>query len=124
MANNPNASANLVPFRRGIDPRRRGNGRPRGRRNLSSIVRNLMESPITWKDIPFGDTSGYRLKFDGLVPWEAIVYVAVGQALSGDIMAMEWLRKAAYGNKVDIPLDSQRPGISQVKELTIRIAER
>lgn len=121
MANNPNAVANLVPFRTGNDPRRNGNGRPLGRRSLSGIVRSLLESEVAWEDMPVRDKNGYCLRLDRLVPWEAIVYVALGQALSGNLSAMEWLRKAAYGNKVDFESQSKQASITHARKLTITI---
>src|SRR5690554_3544401 len=82
---------NLKPFI-GVDDPRRQNGRPRGAKNLATIVRELENEDFDWSQpyIKQKNLSG--------APWRAIVAVALSQALDGNILASEWLRKAAYGN--------------------------
>jgi hypothetical protein len=82
-----------------------------------------MENGVAWKDMPVRDNDDYCLRADSLVPWEAIVYVALGQALSGNIQAMEWLRKAAYGNKLDVAIPSDTPNIANARKIVIEIKE-
>lgn len=72
------------------------NGRPKGSKNLSSIVRELENEEFDWSVLP---TRVAALKVCGS-PWRAIVYIALVEACLGDMRAAEWLRKAAYGNNV------------------------
>lgn len=75
-------------------------GRPKGRRNLATIIRDLMEDPsFNWKNVPIKDKD--KAKELGS-PWEAIVHTAMAQAYSGNKDAREWLRKAGYGDKIDV----------------------
>ena len=95
MANNEN----LVPFTGADDPRRM-NGRPKGSKNLATIVRELENEEFDWSLVPIkGDKE--TVKKIG-APWKAIVFTALSKACDGDVKAMEWLRKSGYGDKLDI----------------------
>jgi hypothetical protein len=84
---------NLKPFT-GIDDPRRQNGRPKGSKNLATVVRELENEDFDWSKIP-----SKRKNLSGS-PWQAIVYTAIAKALKGDIRAMEWLRQSGYDNKL------------------------
>lgn len=80
------------------------NGRPKGRRSLSTIIREMGEgaNKLDWEKLP-DDAKALRQKYgDDLPPFEVVVYVAMGQAMKGDQQAREWLRKAGYGDQLDI----------------------
>lgn len=82
------------------------NGRPKGRRNLATIIRDLMEDPdFDWKNVPIKDKDKAR---EIGSPWEAIVHTAMAQAWTGNKDAREWLRKAGYGDKIDVTSDGKR----------------
>lgn len=105
MITNPNPKLeNLIPYVKGQSGN--PNGRPKGRKNLSTIVKDLLEDDeFNWDILPtkakdFGKSVGN--------PWKAIVFVAVARALSGDVRPMEWLRKSGYGDKLDIMSDGKR----------------
>lgn len=88
-----------------FQPGQSGNpkGRPKGRRSLSTIIRELGEGAdkLNWELMP-DDAKDLQKKYGDVLPFEAIVYVAMGQAVKGDQQAREWLRKAGYGDKLDI----------------------
>ena len=42
--NNPNATDNLKPFKKGNDPRRNLEGRPKGSRSLTVVLREIIEA--------------------------------------------------------------------------------
>lgn len=79
-------------------------GRPKGRKSLSTIIRDIGEQQIDWKKIPVTAKSAEQLKsqFGDSTPFEAIVLAAFKEALTGYIPAMEWLRRAGYGDKLNV----------------------
>lgn len=84
------------------------NGKPKGRRSLSTIVRDLGESQIDWDAMgTTPDTLELKKKFQGRTAFEAISIVAQAQAMAGDNQAREWLRKAGYGDKMDITTNDE-----------------
>jgi hypothetical protein len=92
---------NLKPFTGADDPRRM-NGRPKGRKNLATLIRELEEEDFDWSKIPkLSDEAKENLKSIGS-PLKAIVLVATTQALTGNKEAREWLRRAGYGDKLDV----------------------
>lgn len=97
MANNPNAAANLNPAKPGEV--RNPNGRPKGSKNLKTIVRELEAEDFDWEQVPTNVNQAVKNLGS---PWKAIVYVALGQAVNGDEKAREWLRKSGYGDKLDL----------------------
>lgn len=91
---------NLTPFKPGQSGN--PNGRPKGSRSLSTIIRGLTENPPDWNLLPLKGKEEMAKRYQHKSAWEAIVYVAIGQAMAGDTQAREWLRKSGYGDKVDI----------------------
>jgi len=90
---------NLKPFVEGDDPRRNTNGRPKGGKNLATIVRELEAEDFDWSKVPIKQKDAVKSMGS---PWRAIVFTAVAKAVSGDVKAMEWLRKSGYGDKLDV----------------------
>lgn len=96
---NPNPdTSNLKPFTGADDPRR-SNGRPKGSKNLATIVKELENENFDWKYVPIKAKEAAK---EIGSPWRAIVYTAVASAMSGNVKAMEWLRKSGYGDKLDL----------------------
>lgn len=89
---------NLTPVKPGqvLNP----NGRPKGSKNWSTIVREMMEDENFV--IKVTDKSGKitQLKY----PARVITDVMIRKATSGDVQAAKWLRETGYGNKLDIDL--------------------
>lgn len=84
------------------------NGRPRGSKNLSSIIREFEEEDFDYSKLPYLNKNA-RVKFGEIgAPFRAVVYVALEKGLKGDVKAMEWLRKAGYGDKIDLTSKGQR----------------
>lgn len=92
---------NLKPFTGADDPRRH-NGRPKGRRNLSTIVRDILEDEIDWTLVPIKNATELSERYKDKRAWEAMVYVAFAQAMTGNMKAADWLSKAGYGNKLEV----------------------
>lgn len=90
-------NGNLIPASKGEI--RNPNGRPKGSKNLTTIVRELEDENFDWSKMPTQQKDGVT-KLGA--PWKAITYVAMERALDGDIRAADWLRKAGYGDKVDV----------------------
>lgn len=82
------------------------NGRPKGRRTLATIIRDLEKEDFDWSKVP-NLTDDDRKKFDGHSPFEVIATRALIQASMGDQKAREWLRKAGYGDKLDVTTDGR-----------------
>lgn len=78
------------------------NGRPKGRKNLATLVREMMEDEeFDFSLIPLkGDQKEWAKKMGA--PWKSIVAVAYTKAMIGDTKAMEFLRKSGYGDHVDL----------------------
>lgn len=98
-----------------------GGGRPKGRRSLSTIVRDLGEQELDWDtfDADHTDVDKLKKRFRNRTGFEAISIVAQQQALAGDNQAREWLRRAGYGDKMDITSNEETitPTVSVSKEM-------
>lgn len=88
---------NLTPIKKGqvLNP----NGRPKGSKNLSTIIRELENEDFDWSLVPIKQKDAAK-KIGS--PWKAIVYTAVAKAYSGDVQAMKWLNDSGYGKKYEI----------------------
>ena len=99
MPNNPNAVDNLVHWPKGVSGNL--NGRPKNRRSLATIVRDLEDEDFDWSNLPIKGKGKEAIIAMGS-PWKAIVVVALGQAAAGSQQARDWLRKSGYGDKLDL----------------------
>lgn len=113
MANKHPKQQNLVPF----PPGQSGNpnGRPKGSKSLSTIIRELEDEQFDWKLFPKHSKAlkeFVEMSFPIGSPFRAIVYRAVLDAVGGKgvekVAAREWLRKAGYGDKLDLTSKGQR----------------
>lgn len=95
---------NLTPFVEGEERARvagaiGGRGKL-GTKHLSTLVKEIGDN-IDWDRTNLKNKADVKQKY-GKNGWKAVVYVAFTKAISGDIKAMEWLRKSGYGDKLDI----------------------
>lgn len=92
--------ATLVPFTGANDPRRH-NGRKKGSKNLATLIRELENEEFDWSQVP---KHGQKLQahFGGKSPLKVIVLVTMLQGIRGSKDAREWLRKAGYGDQLDV----------------------
>ena len=97
MPNNPKAVDNLIPAKKGEV--RNPKGKPKGTKNLATLVRELESEDFDWTHVPIKNKEAVAAMGS---PWKAILTVALGQAISGDKHAREWLRKSGYGDKLDL----------------------
>lgn len=81
-------SQNLVPFQKGYDSRRQ-NGRKKGSKNVSTIIKDLLETDF--KKIKNSSLKSKIEKQNSKTAKEAIISVIIQKALSGDIKSVEWL---------------------------------
>lgn len=88
---------NLTPWESGQS----GNptGRPKGSKNLATIVRELESDDFQWDKLPIKQKDAVMQVGS---PFRAIVYKALEMAIAGDIKAMEYLRRSGYGDKLDV----------------------
>jgi hypothetical protein len=63
-------------------------------------VREIL-GDIDWDKVPVKNAKQLQEKY-GRRGWDALVYVATAKAASGDIRALEFLRKSGFGDMVDI----------------------
>ena len=94
---------NLQPWTKGTSGN--PNGRPKGSRNVSTLIRDIMENAPKWSMVPVYDTSQLEKIYQSKSAWEAVIYVAFAHALKGDIKAMDWLSKNGYGDRSNIGRD-------------------
>ena len=92
---------NLKPFKPGNPG---GPGRPKGRKSLSTIVRDILEQEVDWKKLPVKNTDEFEERYGSkTILAEAMVRAAVVEALSKNgHQAREWLRKSGYGDKLQL----------------------
>lgn len=113
MANRKPKQTNLVPFPKGTSGN--PNGRPKGSKSLSTIIRELESEEFDWKLFPKHSRElkdFIDLSYPIGSPFRAIVYRALLDAIGGKgvekVAAREWLRKAGYGDKLDLTSKGQR----------------
>lgn len=89
------------PVEHQFKPGESGNpkGRTKGTKNLATIIRELEGEDFDWSLVPIKQKD-IAQKIGS--PWRAIVYTAIAAAYSGNVKAMEWLRKSGYGDKLDV----------------------
>lgn len=95
---------NLTPVQPGqvLNP----NGRPKGSKNLSTIIKELEAEDFDWSLVPIKQKDAAQ-KIGS--PWRAIVFTAVAKAYAGDTRAMDWLAKHGYGEKLVHSGDPSNP---------------
>lgn len=110
---NPNA---IPPEHSKWKPGQSGNpkGKAKGTKSLATIIRELESEDFDWTHVPIKNKEAVKQMG---TPFKAIVMVALGQAISGDRHAREWLRKAGYGDKLDIVSDGEQLQTIQVVDL-------
>lgn len=82
-------------------------GRKKGVRLLSTIIREIGEAEIDWQNFPISNIERYQKVFNNKRAWDAVVYVAFAQAMTGDPAARRWLSETAFGKKIELDLDEQ-----------------
>lgn len=111
---NENSLKNLILFKDGES----GNpkGKPKGRKSLATIIRELEEEEFDWSLFPAKGNRELEKLIEQLgpigSPFRAIIYKAVLDAIAGKstekAAAREWLRKAGYGDKLDLTSKGER----------------
>lgn len=107
-----NNHQNLKQWRKGESGN--PNGRPIGSKNWSSIVKELLESDELINDLITKKLFHPNIKSYKSTTSQAIGIVMVLKALEGDIRAAEWLRKTAYGDKIELS-ETTTPPIALVE---------
>lgn len=106
-------TSGLIPFPKGVSGN--PNGRPKGTKSLATIIRELEDEEFNWDLFP--KHSRELKEFIALAgpvgsPFRAIVYRALLDSVGGKgiekVAAREWLRKAGYGDKLDLTSKGQR----------------
>lgn len=111
MANNQN----LKPFTKN-DPRRIN--KPKGAIHISTLIQNLAEE-LDWDKVPLKNKKELKSKY-GKNGISAMIYVALGKAISGDTRAMTFLAKFGYGEK---QIHSFESDLFTDKKLEITVVE-
>lgn len=90
---------NLKPFTGADDPRRM-NGKPKGTKHLSTLIRDIGDN-IDWSKTTLKNKEQLEANY-GKNGWKAIVYVAWTKAMTGDAQAMKWLAENGFGKQLDL----------------------
>lgn len=99
-------------------------GYQKGRRNLSTIIKALLEEPLDFAKLDTEKAAKLAATYEGRSGWEALVHVAYIKALTGDIKASEWLSKSAYGSRQIIEADPPlMPLVPAMKEAVMKQLE-
>ncbi len=96
---------NLIPFK----PGQSGNpaGVPKGTKHLTTIIRELASKPIEWEKLNLKNADALKAKYKNSNAWEAIIYVAFTQAMTGDAAARRWLSESAFGKNINISAEGE-----------------
>lgn len=96
MANNPNAAANLTPFK----PGQSGNpkGKPKGIKHINTWVQELMHDE-EFEALIYDAKVGVK-EFKG-APLKAIIKAQMIKAINGDTKAYDSLVKSGWAQKVE-----------------------
>jgi hypothetical protein len=92
-------------------------GKPKGTKSLSTLIRELENEDFDWELVPI-KVKDQAKKIGS--PWKAIVFTAMAKAYSGDVKAMEWLRKAGYGDKLNVEVEG---GLFSENKLVIEVVK-
>ena len=100
---------NLQPWQKGISGN--PNGRPKGSRNIKSIIRDLLNDPDSYNLLP---RNALR---DTQTPLEAIISMLMIKSIRGDVRAADVLLKYT----VDREILAEEGGFFSQEKLIIRI---
>ena len=95
-------------------------GRPKGSRNMSTIVKELLFDE-KFADKMLATKPGYWQHLPDKNFASAVVTAMIIKALGGDIKAATWLRVTGYGNKVEPP--AQERNLRPVSVFNMRTGE-
>lgn len=98
------------------------NGRPKGIKNWSTIVQDLLADEKLLKQML--STSKNKPKFLEALPTNnaanAIVATMIVKSIGGDKQAAEWLRKTGFGDKM---IHEMEDGFFQTKKLEVEVVK-
>lgn len=106
---------NLKPFQKGDDPRRQ-NGRKPGSKNISTIVKEILDADLD--EISDSEIKKLVQKTNSRTVKEAIVHTIIRKSLTGDIKATDWV--CSYLENIE---SQSEPRFFDSKEIEIRIVE-
>jgi hypothetical protein len=100
---------NLTPFTPGDERAKeagaKGGSAKKGSRHLANLIREIGMN-IDWDKTNLKDKENLK-KLYGKNGWQALIYVAMTKAISGDTKAMDWLSKNGFGTKIDLTTDDE-----------------
>ena len=102
-------TVNIAPhkFRPGVSGN--PNGRPRGSRNLTTAVRQILETEADFKRLPVKDAAKLEKLYRGATVGELIAYVQATKAINGDTKAAEFLARNGGNPSLLDPVSSLSP---------------
>jgi hypothetical protein len=119
---NPNGNPqNLVKPKPGEI--RNPKGRPKGSLDMASRIKRILSSEINWNKIAINDVSGLKERYGNSAVAEAMIWIQVTKALLGDTAAFNALRKAAYGDSVNLEPDRPESAVHIYKPEKLKIAQ-
>lgn len=100
---------NLTPFTkdddRASEAGKLGGAGKKGSRHLATLIRDIGMN-IDWDKTNLKDKKDLEAKY-GKNGWQALIYVAMTKAISGDVKAMNWLSEYGFGKKIDLTSDDE-----------------
>lgn len=106
---------NLKPFQKGDDPRRQ-NGRKPGSKNISTLIKELLDSDL--ENISDSEIKKSIQKTNSRTAKEAIIHAVIKKSLDGDLKSTEWL--CSY---LDEASPQKQAGFFDSKEIEIHIID-
>jgi hypothetical protein len=106
MSNDDPKTKQIEPYQWSKGQSGNPKGRPKGSKSLATIIRELEDEEFDWSLLPTSGKPELKVLIEQLKeygsPFRAIVIRALADSLGGDAKAREWLRKAGYGDRIDV----------------------
>lgn len=83
----------------------KGGAGKKGSKHLATLIREIGMN-IDWDKTNLKDKEALKKQY-GNNGWQALVYVAMTKAISGDVKAMNWLADNGFGKKIDLTSDDE-----------------
>jgi hypothetical protein len=100
-------------------------GKTKGAISMSKRIQHILSEDMDWGILQFSDESLQKLKdrFGNRCVADALVWVQISKALSGDTNAFNALREAGWGRMVNVDASAQLDVVHILKPEKLEIAQ-
>lgn len=115
------ANGNFIPIKPGEV--RNPKGKPKGTLHLATRIRKIFEENIDWDKIAIRDTEALKQRYGKATVAQALVWVQVSKALTGDTQAFRALAEAGWGKMLNVDASTQVDVVHIYKPEKLEIAQ-